>query len=131
MRQSEARAPVVDPEETAVSSDSSVEVFRSTEADLIKRVEIRIVGGNIRINAVKTETVTVRALGDTATLVMDQPGKRMNAGGTRSASQTPLALRRNACPASCIAPASTARTTGAPRRAPTRVAVSRSGDRWT
>jgi hypothetical protein len=62
---------------------------------------------------------------------MDQPGKRMNAGGTRSASQTPLALRRNACPASCIAPASTARTTGAPRRAPTRVAVSRSGDRWT
>ncbi|MDP9841738.1 hypothetical protein [Streptosporangium lutulentum] len=51
-----------------MSSDKSVEVFRSTKAGLIKRVEIRIVGGNIRINAVKTTTVTVKALGDTATL---------------------------------------------------------------
>ncbi|KAB8196078.1 hypothetical protein FH608_011535 [Nonomuraea phyllanthi] len=51
-----------------MSSDSSVEVFRSTQAGQIKRVEIRIVGGNIRINALKTQTVTVKALGDVATL---------------------------------------------------------------
>lgn len=46
-------------------------------------------------------------------------------------SQTPLALTRNVWPSRCIAPASTDSTTGRPRRAPTRVAVSRSGERWT
>ncbi|MGW0808010.1 hypothetical protein [Nonomuraea sp. NPDC002799] len=51
-----------------MSSDSRVEVFRSTESGQIKRVEIRIVGGNIRINAIDADTVTVAALGDVATL---------------------------------------------------------------
>ncbi|MEJ8643508.1 hypothetical protein WKI68_23220 [Streptomyces sp. MS1.HAVA.3] len=51
--------------------------------------------------------------------------------GTASTSHTPLALIRKTCPAARIAPASTASTTGLPRRAPTRVAVSRSGDRCT
>jgi hypothetical protein len=55
-------------EETTVSSDSRVEVFRSTQPGHIKRVEIRIVGGNIRINAIDTDVVTVTALGDVATL---------------------------------------------------------------
>ncbi|MDR8415213.1 hypothetical protein MTP10_41585 [Nonomuraea sp. 3-1Str] len=51
-----------------MSSDGTVEVFRSTRPGQIKRVEIRIVGGNIRINAIDTDTVHVTALGDVATL---------------------------------------------------------------
>ncbi|GGP03237.1 hypothetical protein LDL08_11570 [Nonomuraea glycinis] len=51
-----------------MSPDGTVEVFRSTQPGQIKRVEIRIVGGNIRINAIDTGTVNVTALGDVATL---------------------------------------------------------------
>lgn len=51
-----------------MASESTVEVFRSIQPGQIKRVEIRIVGGNIRINAIDTDTVTVTALGDVATL---------------------------------------------------------------
>ncbi|GAA4566626.1 hypothetical protein [Planotetraspora kaengkrachanensis] len=51
-----------------MASDSRVEVFRSPQPGQIKRVEIRIVGGNIRINALDTDMVTVTAHGDVATL---------------------------------------------------------------
>lgn len=57
--------------------------------------------------------------------------KRRKAGGTEAVSHTPLALTWNRWPARCMAPASTVRTAGVPRREPTRTAVSRSGDRWT
>src|SRR5260221_419262 len=55
----------------------------------------------------------------------------MKAGGTRAVSQTPFAAQRNSWPAARIPAASTRRTTGRPRRAPTAVAVARSADRCT
>ncbi|GAB3897474.1 hypothetical protein GCM10029964_080380 [Kibdelosporangium lantanae] len=48
-------------------SDNTIDVFAS-EPGQIRRVEIDIVGGNIRINATKGNTVKVRAKGDVKTL---------------------------------------------------------------
>ena len=45
--------------------------------------------------------------------------------------QTPLPERKNTKPALLISPASTRKTMGLPRRPPTRLAVSSSGERWT
>jgi hypothetical protein len=56
---------------------------------------------------------------------------RRYSGGTASTSQTPLSETLNSYPSVCIRAASTRRTAGRPRRAPTRAAVARSGDRWT
>lgn len=58
-----------------------------------------------------------------------QSGISRNTAGTDGVSHTPFALRRKSCPASYIAPARTVRMTGLPRRAPTRRAVSTSGER--
>ncbi|MGW3044489.1 hypothetical protein ACWC9T_31600 [Kitasatospora sp. NPDC001159] len=44
-----------------------IDVFRS-EPGRIKRVEIKIVGGNIRLDFARRDTVAVKAKGDTATL---------------------------------------------------------------
>ena len=48
--------------------NNTVDVFSSDEPGRIKRVEIKIVGGNIRINASRRSTVAVKAKGDVKTL---------------------------------------------------------------
>jgi hypothetical protein len=51
-----------------VTANDTVDVFSSDEPGRIKRVEIKIVGGNIRIDASRRSTVTVKARGDVKTL---------------------------------------------------------------
>jgi hypothetical protein len=51
-----------------VTANNIVDVFSSEEPGRIKRVEIKIVGGNIRINASRRSTVAVKAKGDVETL---------------------------------------------------------------